>query len=973
MPHGLPDPISGSRQHFEDDVVLDAGLTLVVDAVGERKRVLDLGCGSGRLARALALRECDVVGFDSNPVAVEEARKYCTHAGVADLDAVPLDELLGEDRFDVIVVADVLQHLRTPIGLLDRARSLLLEGGYLVALVPNAAYGANRLTAIDGSADPADGERDGTRAGFTAKSLDELFLNAGYRIEPLQRTQRAIFDDANALSVDPSDFDPALLAEIERQPEAQTLQFVVRAQPLSNDARNRAISKRFIAANTQLSTAASRLQKRDREIERLSELAAEREASLSQMRTQLDESEAEVRLARSSLAALKDAARSGASSIARAGEFEARALAAEARYRELEAKAGELLERAHRAELEAARYGERLAVYNESGIAQRVADPDGALATRLAEAEAQTAQLRSSLDAEREALAAKLADAQNEFGTVLTTLRRTAEETEYGYAVRVADLEAERDALKTRVDEGAVAAADAARQIDADRAAHQSRLHQLGTEIQGLQEVIVTARARIGTLDARVDLLQSRYDEANAERDELRVERDAGTSALDALSRERDSLKAHVDRAQLDLEGIRANLKVVVGQRDELRIERDAEKAELDVVRARLQQSTASLDMLAQERDSLKAHVEKTQLDLEGIRGNLEIVVGQRDDLRVERDAESAALDATRARLEDATAALDALTQEHEALEASVADERRSHERSLLAARADFATIEGERTRLKDELVAMRERFAKAHDDFATIEIERNSLKTALFASRDALDDARAQAGEFRALFDLASAELTVAERDRAGYMDLLAVADAEIAAFGPQLAELQAAQREAARTAAADLAVLDRKLEVAAAAEAALIERVETLHSAETRAVAFEARAAELEQRLAIVERQRNQLQTERDDLKELQQSLQAQIQSGVEMWKSAIEAANERRTELDQALKASRKENAALRLRVDEAAKRTVALERRFADYVRGAIDQTRAETERTALLIDTVQGSVFWKLKRWLSFRR
>jgi len=103
VPHGLPDPISGSRQHFEDDVVLDAGLTLVVDAVGERKRVLDLGCGSGRLARALALRECDVVGFDSNPVAVEEARKYCTHAGVADLDAVPLDELLGEDRFDVIV------------------------------------------------------------------------------------------------------------------------------------------------------------------------------------------------------------------------------------------------------------------------------------------------------------------------------------------------------------------------------------------------------------------------------------------------------------------------------------------------------------------------------------------------------------------------------------------------------------------------------------------------------------------------------------------------------------------------------------------------------------------------------------------------------------------------------------------------------------------------------------------------------
>lgn len=882
MPHGLPDPISVPRQHFEDDVALDAGLALVADAVGERKRVLDLGCGSGRLARALALRECDVVGFDNNPVAVEEARKYCTHAGVADLDAVPLDELLGEDRFDVIVVADVLQHLRAPIGLLDRARSLLPEGGYLVALVPNAAYGANRLTAIDGSAEPANGERDGARAGFTAKSLDELFLSAGYRIEPFQRTQRAIFDDANGLSVGPSDFEPALLAEIERQPEAQTLQFVVRAQPLSNDARNRAISKRFIAANTQLSTAASRLQKRDREIERLSELASERESSLAQMRTQLAESEAEVRLARSSLAALKDAARSGAGTIARAGEFEARALAAETRYRDLEAKAAELLERAHRAELEAARYGERLAVYAENGAAHGIVEPDGALAARLADAEAQSVQLRSALDAERASLAAKLADAQTEFGAVLTALRRTAEETEYGYAVRVTDLEMERDALKAQLDARVAAAAELTKQSDAERAEHQARLHQLGTEIQGLHQTLAAARERMQTLDAQVEQLQCGIAETGAQRDALRAKRDELLAERDDLRGEREDL--HLERA-------------------ELRAERDAESAALDATRAQLENANAALDVLTRERDSLKAHVENTRHDLDRARNSLE---------------------------------------------------------------------------------TMRERSAKAHDDFATIEVERNELKTALSASRDALDEAHAQAGEFRTLFEIASAELTAAERDRAGYMALLAVADAEIAAFGPQVAELQAAQREAASAAAAELAELSGKFEAAASAEDALTKRLQEARSEFARASAeaaleretgatARARVFELEERLGVIERQRNELQAERDDLKELQQNLQAQVQSGAEMWKSAIEAANERRTELDQALETSRKENGALRARVDEAAKRTVELERRFADYVRGAIDQTRAETERTALLIDTVQSSVFWKLKRWFSLRR
>ena len=279
MQYGLPDPakISPSRSEADDDgATVDPGhaLALVAEMVGERKRVLDLGCGDGRLARLLLQRECDTVGVDINPAAVEEARKYCTHAIVADIDGASLPELLGNRDFDVITLGSVLQRLRQPTRLLDSLRGLLRDGGLVVAVAPNVAHGAIRLALLGGQFDG--GEGAGLRM-FTAKTIDELFLSAGYRIETLARTKAPIFDGSSLVPhLQRDDFEPAVIAEVELDPEAETLQFVVRAVSLSNEAKDRAISKRFLAVNTELAANRTRLAKRDREVERLTQLVNER-------------------------------------------------------------------------------------------------------------------------------------------------------------------------------------------------------------------------------------------------------------------------------------------------------------------------------------------------------------------------------------------------------------------------------------------------------------------------------------------------------------------------------------------------------------------------------------------------------------------------------------------------------------------------------------------------------------------------
>jgi SAM-dependent methyltransferase len=248
---------------------------MVLELIGERKRVLDIGCGPGTLAGLLAARQCDIVGIDRDPLCVEEARRFCTHAFVADVDNSPIAQIADNRTFDAIVLGDVLGHLREPLRVLDECRGLLGDGGFLVASVANATHGSIRLALYSGAfSDPF--ERARTRF-YSAKGVEELFLHAGFRIDRLERASAPV-NRENA---------PAeALAEIAADPESETLSFVIRAMPLSNEAKYREISKRLFLVSGELAAATQTIAARDREIEKL---LAERTTANGARRSQLVE------------------------------------------------------------------------------------------------------------------------------------------------------------------------------------------------------------------------------------------------------------------------------------------------------------------------------------------------------------------------------------------------------------------------------------------------------------------------------------------------------------------------------------------------------------------------------------------------------------------------------------------------------------------------------------------------------------
>lgn len=155
-------------------------LLTALPADGSGKRVLDVGCAGGYLGEILASRGYRVTGIDSPgsaagfPVSVDLVE--------ADLD-FGLPRL--PDRFDFVICADVLEHLKQPGRLLQELRGLLAPGGRLVASLPNSAHAYFRWNVLLGRFPQHDrGLFDRTHLHFyTWNGWTGLLTASGFRIE----------------------------------------------------------------------------------------------------------------------------------------------------------------------------------------------------------------------------------------------------------------------------------------------------------------------------------------------------------------------------------------------------------------------------------------------------------------------------------------------------------------------------------------------------------------------------------------------------------------------------------------------------------------------------------------------------------------------------------------------------------------------------------------------------------------------
>jgi SAM-dependent methyltransferase len=98
-------------------------------------RWVELACGPGLIARALAPRVGSVLGVDLTPAMVEKARAEAAAAGVENVsfelgDATALD--LTDDSFDGAITRFSLHHIPAPARVLEEMRRVVKPGGWVV-------------------------------------------------------------------------------------------------------------------------------------------------------------------------------------------------------------------------------------------------------------------------------------------------------------------------------------------------------------------------------------------------------------------------------------------------------------------------------------------------------------------------------------------------------------------------------------------------------------------------------------------------------------------------------------------------------------------------------------------------------------------------------------------------------------------------------------------------------------------------
>ncbi|MGB5198593.1 MAG: glycosyltransferase [Sedimenticolaceae bacterium] len=202
--------------------------------VPDGAQVLELGCATGYMSEHLSTRKnCRVVGVDIDAASLEKAAPHCRRTLCVDVEARDWHAPLHGERFDVILCADIIEHLKDPEAFLISLRGLLKDDGRLVASVPNGAHAAIRLELLQGQLTYEDtGLLDRTHLHlYTHHSLMALLSNAGYKVDALSYTFHDIPDEVLAGKLRQAGLEPtdAALARL-HAPEAVAYQYIVEAR-----------------------------------------------------------------------------------------------------------------------------------------------------------------------------------------------------------------------------------------------------------------------------------------------------------------------------------------------------------------------------------------------------------------------------------------------------------------------------------------------------------------------------------------------------------------------------------------------------------------------------------------------------------------------------------------------------------------------------------------------------------------------
>nr|CAA6814698.1 MAG: Methyltransferase domain-containing protein [uncultured Thiotrichaceae bacterium] len=203
----------------------------IVSRIPQYAQVLELGCATGEMSRVLKQAcQAQVFGVEKDPQSAWQAQRHCDYVFVEDLDDAGSLSALEFEKFDVITLVDVIEHLQHPEDLLERLKPLMMEESTILLSVPNVAHASVRLELLTGDFRYEEaGILDSTHLKFfTLKSLKSMLARCGFVINAIDYTWHDMPDSviARYLRQVGIEATPRIL-DYFHQPEAVAYQFIV--------------------------------------------------------------------------------------------------------------------------------------------------------------------------------------------------------------------------------------------------------------------------------------------------------------------------------------------------------------------------------------------------------------------------------------------------------------------------------------------------------------------------------------------------------------------------------------------------------------------------------------------------------------------------------------------------------------------------------------------------------------------------
>lgn len=202
-------------------------LNRLASIIPKGSRVLDIGAGSGLLARLLQRvhGEITVDGVEPDGAAARHAKPCYRHLFHGTVDEF-LSQASGSIEYDFVILADVIEHLPDPQRLLLLLKERLGRSGKICISTPNIAFASVRVALLNGAFDYVDSgilERTHLRF-FTLHSLRQLFAAVGLSPQVTMLLKRNPMD----MEIRLSDFhvSPFLLRRLLRDELASVYQFL---------------------------------------------------------------------------------------------------------------------------------------------------------------------------------------------------------------------------------------------------------------------------------------------------------------------------------------------------------------------------------------------------------------------------------------------------------------------------------------------------------------------------------------------------------------------------------------------------------------------------------------------------------------------------------------------------------------------------------------------------------------------------